>query len=109
MLPHGLEDVGHLLTLPLGTDVVSDALLQELQASLVLGDPQQLHSTTLIRRETGDLSDQIAHKLGVVGELALGLGGSLLEGVLGGLVAFVETDADFVTGSHDAETGLIVV
>ena len=40
-LPHGLEDVGHLLPLPLGPHVLADPLLQELQATLVLVDPER--------------------------------------------------------------------
>ena len=31
MLPHSLQDVGHLFPLPLGPDVVADPLLEELQ------------------------------------------------------------------------------
>ena len=60
MLPHGLEDVGHLLPLPLGPDVGADPLLQELEAALVLGDTQQLHRAALVGGEAGDLADQVA-------------------------------------------------
>jgi hypothetical protein len=52
VLALGLEDGGHLFTLPLGPQVGSDALLQELQAALVLGDLQQLHGATLVRGES---------------------------------------------------------
>jgi hypothetical protein len=39
LLPHGLEDVLHLLPLPLGEVVAAQPLLQELQAPLLLTDP----------------------------------------------------------------------
>lgn len=42
LLPHGLDDGLHLLPLPLGEVVGPDPLLQELQAPLLLTDPQQL-------------------------------------------------------------------
>lgn len=66
-LTHLGEDVGQFLTLPLATDVRSQASLAELQGALVLGDLQQLHATLLVRRMTDDLTDQIAHELGVLG------------------------------------------
>lgn len=39
LLPHGLENVLHLLTLLLGQVVGSDPFLQELQATLLLTNP----------------------------------------------------------------------
>ena len=57
LLPHCLEDSCHLLPLPLGTDVGTDPLLKELQATLVLGDLQQLHGATLIGGESDHLAN----------------------------------------------------
>ena len=48
VLALGLKHGGHLFTLSLGADVRADALLQELEAALVLGDLQQLHGASLV-------------------------------------------------------------
>lgn len=100
LLPHGLEDSGHLLTLPLGPDVGSDALLKELQAPLVLGDLEQLHGTPLVGGEPDDLTNQVADGLAVLGDLSLGLdrGGGGFD--LGGLLALLHAHDHFVAGSH---------
>ena len=63
-LPLGLEHGAHLLTLPLGADVVADPLLEELQAPLVLGDTEQLEGATLVGGEAGNLADQVADEPG---------------------------------------------
>ena len=100
LLPHGLEDGGHLLTLPLSPDVGSDALLKELQAPLVLGDLQQLHGAPLVGGEADDLTDQVADGLAVLGDLALGLDGGGGGFDLGGLLALIHAHDHFVAGSH---------
>jgi len=66
-LPQLGEDVGQLLTLPLGTDVGAQAALEELQGPLILGHLQQLHGALLIGSVANDLADQVAHELGVAG------------------------------------------
>ena len=103
VLPHGLENVGHLLTLPLGPGVLTDPLLQELKTPLVLGDPEQLHGAAFVGRESSDFADQITDHFVPVGQLALSVGGLLFEGVDGGLVTLVHAHANLVTRSHDAE------
>ena len=75
-------------------------VLTLLFSPLILGDPQQLHSPPLVGSESHDLPDQIADEFVVLGELSLGLAGTLLQGVGGGFVAFVEADDHFVSGSH---------
>ena len=62
MLPHGLEDVGHFLPLPLGPDVRANPLLEELEAALVLGDPQQLHCSAFVRGEASYLTHKVSDK-----------------------------------------------
>ena len=64
LFPHVLQDHGHLLTLPLGADVVADPLLEELEAPLVLGDPQQLHRAALVGGEAGNFADKVADEPG---------------------------------------------
>lgn len=66
-LTHLGEDVGQLLTLPLATDVCAQAALQELERTLILGHLQQLHAPLLVRGMSNDLTDHVAHKLGVFG------------------------------------------
>ena len=62
-LSHLHEDVLHLVTLSLSANVRSEALLDELQSLLVLGDTEQLHSATLVGGESGDLADELTDKL----------------------------------------------
>lgn len=100
------QNVGQFLTLPLGTDVRTEATLQELQRALILGHLQQFHTALLVRGMTDNLSDQIAHELGVFGldplctgrtdslDLAITAVLQLLQ--LCGLVAFVQTNTDFI-------------
>ena len=57
MLALGLEDGGHLFTLSLGAEVGADALLQELEAALVLRNLQQLHGATLVGGESGQMEE----------------------------------------------------
>jgi len=66
-LPQLGEDVGQLLTLPLGTDVCAQAALEELQGPLILGHLQQLHGALLVGSMAHHLTHQIAHELGVTG------------------------------------------
>lgn len=66
-LSHLGEHVGQLLTLPLGTDVCAQTTLQELQGALILGHLQQLHAPLLVGGMSDDLTDDVAHELGVFG------------------------------------------
>merc|ERR1719326_2404913 len=100
MFTHGLQDIAHLLTLPLGSDVGSDPLLQELEAPLVFGNTQQLHSAFFIRREPCDLPNQVANKLVMVGLLAFAVCRLLFYFIESGLVSLVETGANLVFRSH---------
>ena len=52
----------------------SDPLLEELEAPLLLSDPEQLLGAPLIGGESHNLSDEVPHKLVVFGHLSLGLG-----------------------------------
>ena len=70
MFTHSLQDIAHLLTLPLSSDVGSNPFLQELEAPFVFGNTQQLHGAFFIRREPGDFPDQITDKLVVRGLFA---------------------------------------
>lgn len=63
VLALGDDDVLELLTLLLGTEVSSDALLQELQSSLILGDTKHFKNTFLIGGEASDLTDELTHNL----------------------------------------------
>lgn len=56
----------HLVTLGLGADVRSEALLDELEGLLILGDLEQLHRTLLVGGETSDLTDQLADDLKII-------------------------------------------
>ena len=100
MLALCLENRGHLFRLPLGPQVRSNLLLQELKAPLVLGDLQQLHGATLIGCESGDFTDEVPDEFVVGSVLALAGAWLGLEGVDGGLVAFVEAGTDLVPWSH---------
>ena len=83
----------------------------------MLTNPQQLLCPPLIRGKSSNLTDQVAHKLVVLGQLALenvkvehkisgknnanlGVAGLWLEGVWGGLVPLLQTHADLVPGCH---------
>ena len=66
-LTHLGENVGQLLTLPLGADVCAQATLQELEGALILGHLQQLHATLLVGGMSDHLTDHVAHELGVFG------------------------------------------
>ena len=48
VLALGLKNSRHLLTLSLSTEARADALLQELETTLVLGDLQQFHGSTFV-------------------------------------------------------------
>lgn len=62
------DDLGHLITLPLATEVGAEALLQELEGTLILRDTQQFHGTTLVGGETDDLSHDTSDELVVLGD-----------------------------------------
>lgn len=74
-LTHLGQDVSQLLTLPLGTDVCAQATLQELEGALILGHLQQLHAPLLVGGMSDDLTDHVAHELGVFGLHLEGEGG----------------------------------
>jgi len=61
LLDHGAQ----LLHLPLGPEKSSQPLLGQLPGLFVLAVSQQFHRTTLIRRESNNLSHNRAHKLGL--------------------------------------------
>lgn len=61
------QNVGQLLTLPLGADVRAEASLQELERTLILRHLQQLHTALLVRGMADHLTHQVAHELGVLG------------------------------------------
>merc|ERR1712168_1667300 len=100
LFPHGLEDSGHLLTLPLGPDVGADSLLQELEATLVLGDLEQLHGPSLVGSEADDFTDEVTASLVVLGHATLGPGRGQGGLDLGGLLALLHANDHFVTGCH---------
>merc|ERR1712168_82349 len=100
LFPHGLEDSGHLLTLPLGPDVGADSLLQELEATLVLGDLEQLHGPSLVGSEADNLTDEVAASLVMLGHASFGPGRGQRGLDLGGLLALLHANDHFVTGCH---------
>ena len=53
------DELGHLLSLSLGTDVGSDLALGKTESALIEVDTEQLHKTLLIGGETDDLTDEI--------------------------------------------------
>jgi hypothetical protein len=56
-LTHMSQDCSQFFTLSLGTDVCSQAALQELEGTLILGDLQQLHGTSFV----GSMADNFTH------------------------------------------------
>lgn len=66
-LSHLGQDVGQLLTLPLGANVCAQATLQEFERTLILGDLQQFHASLLVGGMADHLTDDVAHELGVFG------------------------------------------
>ena len=65
-LPLRLEDSAHLLALSLSSDVSSEALLRELETSLILGYFEQLETALLVRSESGDFSHHFPDELDVL-------------------------------------------
>lgn len=66
-LAHMSQDVTQFFTLSLSTDVCTQAALQELQCTLILGHLQQLHGTTLVWSMSDDLTHQLADEFCVLG------------------------------------------
>merc|ERR550517_403362 len=89
-----------LFPLPLGEIMRSDSLLEELQAALLLPNPQQLLGSPLIGSEASNLANEIPHKFVVLCQLALFFAGFGHHGVWGGLVTLFQTNADLIPGSH---------
>ena len=85
----------------LGEIMRSDPLLKELETPLLLANPEQFLGAPLVRGESHHLSDEVPHKLVMLGHLPFGLGRLNLEGVLSGLVTLFQTNADFVSRGHD--------
>lgn len=54
-----LDDVGEFLELSLGSEERTEPLLGQLPGLLVLGVPQQFHNSLLVRRETGNLPNDV--------------------------------------------------
>lgn len=63
MLALGDDDSLELLSLLLGAEVSSDALLQKLEGTLILGDTEHFQNTLLVGGESGDLTDDFADNL----------------------------------------------
>jgi len=74
LTPLLLDDGLQLLELSLGSEESSEPLLGELPGLLVLGVPQQLHDSLLVRGETGNLSDDVPNEDLLLGLLSLGVG-----------------------------------
>merc|ERR1719162_251531 len=90
----------HLLPLPLSEVVRSNALLKELQAPLLLTNSEQLLGPPLIRSKSSNFSDEISHKLVVLGKLSLGVGWLGLEHILGHFVTLFQANANFIPWRH---------
>merc|ERR1719154_450242 len=92
LLSCGHQHTLHLLPLLLGDIMRTNPLLEELQTSLLLANPEQLLCSPLIGSKPRHLSDQVSDKL-------VGFG---LQVVLGGLVTLVKTDTNLVPWSHSS-------
>jgi len=98
-LAHVGDDCSQFFTLSLGTDVCSQAALQELQCALILGHLQQLHGASLVGGMADNLAHQLTDELRVFGldvllacladALLLALTTVLLLDDLGGFLTFV--------------------
>lgn len=60
------DDIGHLISLPLSTDVGAESLLAELQGTFILRNSQQFHRSFFIRGEADDFSDQVSNEFVVL-------------------------------------------
>jgi hypothetical protein len=58
-LTHMSQDCSQFFTLSLSTDVCTQATLQELESTLILGHLQQLHGTSFV----GSMADNFAHQI----------------------------------------------
>jgi len=105
-LPHLGENVGQLLTLPLGSDVSSKSPFQELQCPLILRHLKQFHGPFLIWGMSDYFSDQIPNELGMMGLDPLQPRGTYFVGLgLAGwdfcsFVALLESYGYFVPRCH---------
>jgi len=89
----GLDDVLHLLSLSLGGNVATQSLLAELQGTLVLGNSEQLNTSSLVGSVADDLSNDIVNESGLLGFHALVSAlSALVSTELGDLVALVWSD-----------------
>merc|ERR1719175_452573 len=85
---------------PFGQIMGTNSLLEELQAALLLPNPQQLLGSPFIWSKACHLPNEVSHKFVVLGQLALLFAGFGHQGVWGGLVTFFKTNADLIPGSH---------
>lgn len=60
------QHVRHLISLPLGSNMGSQPLLAELESPLVLGNPQQFHTSLLVWRKSRDFPDNVPNELVVL-------------------------------------------
>lgn len=73
----------------------TEALLRKLEGSLILSDTQELQHALLVRGESAHFLDDFADDDVSGGDLALCVGGALLQGLtLGDDVPLVDTDCD---------------
>lgn len=84
------DDVGEALHLVLSAAEGSYATLDEFAGTLVLRVTDELHSTTLVRSETGNLADDGADHLDALTLTTLAVGGAGSENSTLGLVAAVD-------------------
>ena len=84
------NDVGKALHLVLGTTEGTDTTLDEFTGTLVLGVTDKLHSTTLIRSETSNLTDDGADDFDTLTLTTLAVGGTGCKHSSLGLVSAVD-------------------
>lgn len=84
------NDVGKALHLVLGTTKGTDTTLDELAGTLVLGVTDELHGATLVRGETGDLTDDGSDDLDALTLATLAVGRAGSENTALGLVTAVD-------------------
>ena len=82
--------VGQALHLVLGATQRSDTTLDKLAGTLVLGVTDELHSTTLVRRKTGNLANDGSDDLDALTLTTLAVGRAGSEDSSLGLVAAVD-------------------
>lgn len=96
------NDGRELFNLPLGSEESTEPLLGELLGLLVLGVPQQLHDSLLVRRESGNLSDDRPDKGLLLGleTLLVGRPGSLGDDGGGSALVHTVSEVRSLSGSR---------